>query len=299
MSHHSGPPAHQIAYTNPNGFPMAAGKTLHMDLGKGDLANRIVTVGAESRAAKIAANFDQDKEIKKFQSSRGFTTFTGYFDGVQVSVVAIGMGVSMMDFFVRESRAIVDGPMIMVRYGTCGGLSDAAVPGSVVVSSLGAGYIARNPDHFLQTDAEARYGKDPYFYFAPVPADAALSSALEESLREAMSKVEGAGTVLAGMNITADSFYSSQGRLDDRFHDDNEDLFQHVYRHYPHATSMEMETFTLLHTAHCSRIPIRAAAAAMVVANRRSNVVVHEDVVDKMEIAGGRSVLHTVAHVPL
>lgn len=117
MSHHSGAPAHQIAYTNPNGFPMAAGKTLHMDvsasflfesckclgdfnrthvscdeqLGKGDLANRIVTVGAESRAAKIAANFDQDKEVKKFQSSRGFTTFTGYFDGVQVSVVAIGM----------------------------------------------------------------------------------------------------------------------------------------------------------------------------------------------------------------
>lgn len=65
-------------------------------LGKGDLANRIVTVGAESRAAKIAANFDQDKEVKKFQSSRGFTTFTGYFDGVHVSVVAIGMVSSVL-----------------------------------------------------------------------------------------------------------------------------------------------------------------------------------------------------------
>jgi uridine phosphorylase len=278
---------------------MAEGKTLHMDLGKGDLANRIITVGAESRAAKIAANFDQDKEVKKFHSSRGFTTFTGYFEGVQVSVVAIGMGVSMMDFFVRESRAIVDGPMIMVRYGTCGGLCDAAVPGSVVVSSLGAGYVARNPDHFLQTNAEARYGKDPYFYFDPAPADAALSSALEGSLRDAMATVEGAGTVLAGMNITADSFYSSQGRLDDRFHDDNQDLFDRVRAHYPNASSMEMETFTLLHLAQCSRIPIRAAAAAMVVANRRSCVVIHEDVVDKMEIAGGRAVLRTVAHVSM
>lgn len=66
---------------------------------KGDLANRIVTVGAESRAAKIAANFDQDKEVKKYHSSRGFTSFTGYFEGVQVSVVAIGMVICFLGFF--------------------------------------------------------------------------------------------------------------------------------------------------------------------------------------------------------
>ena len=33
-----------------------------------------------------------------------------------------GMGMPMMDFAVREIRAVVEGPMIMVRYGTCGGL---------------------------------------------------------------------------------------------------------------------------------------------------------------------------------
>lgn len=27
----------------------------------------------------------------------------------------------MMDFFVREVRAIVDGPIAIIRYGTCGG----------------------------------------------------------------------------------------------------------------------------------------------------------------------------------
>jgi len=40
-------------YENTNGFPMAAGKNLHMETGKGDLANRIVTVGAVSRLEKI------------------------------------------------------------------------------------------------------------------------------------------------------------------------------------------------------------------------------------------------------
>lgn len=204
----------------------------------------------------------------------------------------------MMDFFVRECRAIVEGPMVMVRFGTCGGLSDAAVPGSVVVSSLGAGYVARNPDHFHQTGSD-RYGTDPYFYFNPVEADAELSALLEAGLREGMSSVPGAGPVLPGFNITADSFYSSQGRIDDRFHDDNNDLFEHVFKHYPHATSMEMETFTLLHLAKTSKIPIRATAAAMVVANRRSSVVVLEDVFDQIESVGGRTVLHTVAHLPL
>ena len=41
------------AYRNPNGMPMALGKTLHMDCGVGDIANRIVTVGTESRAEKL------------------------------------------------------------------------------------------------------------------------------------------------------------------------------------------------------------------------------------------------------
>ena len=37
----------------------------------------------------------------------------------------------MMDFFVRESRAIVTGPMAMIRYGTCGGLTEYANAGVI------------------------------------------------------------------------------------------------------------------------------------------------------------------------
>lgn len=261
------------------------------------MANRIVTVGSESRAAKIAANFDKDKEVRKLHSSRGFTTFTGFFNGVPVSVVAIGMGVSMMDFFVRESRAIVDGPMIMVRYGTCGGLSAAAAPGSIVVATLGSGYVARNPDYFNRVDDDKT--PSPYFFFNVAHSDAALSAALQQGLQTAVSTVPGAGSVVNGLNITADSFYSSQGRIDDRFVDENTDLFTHIYARYPEATSMEMETFTLLHLAQSSKISIRATAAAMVVANRVDNTVVHEDVIEAIETVGGRAVLEVVATVAL
>ena len=91
-------------YSNPNGMPFADGKNLHMDLGRGDINNRIVTVGTQSRAEKIAAHFDE--ETSRIASGRGFLTINGIYQGVAVSVVAIGMGPSMMDFFVREARAV-------------------------------------------------------------------------------------------------------------------------------------------------------------------------------------------------
>ena len=86
----------------------------------------------------IAGFLDATPEVRRFSSSRGFVSFTGCFNGVPVSIVAIGMvrqnqnycffcanflhflkfiqGVAMMDFFVREAKAVVEGPMAIVRY---------------------------------------------------------------------------------------------------------------------------------------------------------------------------------------
>ena len=48
------------------------------------------------------------------------------------------MGTPMMDFVVRETRAVVDGPMAIIRLGTCG-LLDALTPvGTLVVASQGS-----------------------------------------------------------------------------------------------------------------------------------------------------------------
>jgi len=83
---------------------------------------------------KIAKHFDENSISFRHTSSRGFTCVTGTYKGVAISVVAIGMGIPMMDFFVRESRAVIDGPMAVIRFGTCGGLSKLAPTGSIVVS---------------------------------------------------------------------------------------------------------------------------------------------------------------------
>lgn len=57
-----------------------------------------------------------------------------------------------MDFVVREARAIVTGPMAIIRFGTCGGLQAAVAPGSVIVAGKGSVCVTRNPDAF-QDDA--------------------------------------------------------------------------------------------------------------------------------------------------
>ena len=76
--------------------------------------------------------------IPFFCRSRGFTTYTGRFNSTLVSIVATGMGTAMMDFLVRESRAVVKGPMAIVRLGSCGGLTSAAAPATVVLNSPGS-----------------------------------------------------------------------------------------------------------------------------------------------------------------
>jgi uridine phosphorylase len=85
-------------------------------MGPGEIANRIITVGSVSRQEKIVANFDTTTPIHRVTSSRGFVTATGTYRGIPVSCVAIGMGPAMMDFFVRESMAVLNGPVAIIRF---------------------------------------------------------------------------------------------------------------------------------------------------------------------------------------
>jgi len=290
-------------YSNPNGMPFANGKNLHMDLGKGDINNRIITVGTQSRAEKIAKHFD--KETSRVSSYRGFLTINGEYQGVPVSVVAIGMGPSMMDFFVRETRAVTDGPIVCARFGTCGGITEKAIVGSVVVASGGSGYASRNPDAFAYNYDGSAPNEDitPKYYMARVaPAHDGLSAALEQSLSSAlhndeilMSDRSHGDLVSSGTNVTAESFYSSQGRIDPEFDDNNDTIIDEVCKFYPDARTMEMETFQLFHLAKCSKQPFHASAAAIVVANRANNTTVDGGRLERVEDLGGKATLHAVA----
>jgi uridine phosphorylase len=79
-------------------------------------------------------------------------------------------GIAMMDFFVREVRSVVDGPMVVVRFGSCGALGRADL-GQVAVAREGSIMITRNPDHFVLDPAIP-----PYSFSAVVHPDERLSN---------------------------------------------------------------------------------------------------------------------------
>ena len=113
------------------------GRVHHLSVKEGDIANRVVSVGDPTRALALAALFDSPEETLRVDSHRpgAFTTFTGKFNGVSVSVVATEMGTPNMDFIVRETRGVVEGPMAIVRFGSCGIVQRATAPGSICVAT--------------------------------------------------------------------------------------------------------------------------------------------------------------------
>ncbi len=63
------------------------------------------------------------------------------------------MGYSMIDFSIRESSAIIDGSIIMVRIGTCGTINPSLKVGEVILQEESV-MITRNPDAFRKVKSE-------------------------------------------------------------------------------------------------------------------------------------------------
>eukprot|EP00401_Gymnodinium_catenatum_P007698 CAMPEP_0117555838 /NCGR_PEP_ID=MMETSP0784-20121206/51486_1 /TAXON_ID=39447 /ORGANISM="" /LENGTH=301 /DNA_ID=CAMNT_0005353067 /DNA_START=9 /DNA_END=911 /DNA_ORIENTATION=- len=285
-------------YEDTNGVPREAGRLTHIGLADGELANLVVVVGHHSRAERLSKYLEPEEtggKLFHLASSRGFVTYTGMFEGKRMSVVSCGMGLPMMDFFVREARAVTKGPMAMVRFGTCGGLREVVPAGTVAVSGKGSIVVLRNHSYF--EDAGEAEGSTAYSISKLCPADAELSMAVHSEL----SKTLGKEKAVWGANATADSFYGSQGRRDPAFNDHNEGLIDDVLEKCPEVISMEMETFQLFHMARCARPlgSIRAASAAIVVANRSSADVCSNEVLANLESEGGAALLRALASVPL
>ncbi|CAE7388214.1 unnamed protein product [Symbiodinium sp. KB8] len=285
-------------YADTNGVPRSGDppRVLHLGLTDGEIANRVVVVGHHSRAELLSSFLSPEgSEVFKLASDRGFLAYTGLYNDQRLSIVSIGMGLSMMDFFVREARAIVQGPMAIVRLGTCGCLQEWVKVGCVSVASAGSALVQRNYSHFDAPKAHA--GSEPYLISDLCMPDAELTALVASSLQEAL----GAQKVVEGINITADSFYSSQGRADPAFTDENSVLIEKVLQRYPKAITMEMESFQLFHLARSSlpKGSIKAAAAVVNVANRPTGDVVDGEALRCAERDGGRALLQALSKLKL
>eukprot|EP00475_Leptophrys_vorax_P026021 TRINITY_DN3644_c0_g1_i2.p1 TRINITY_DN3644_c0_g1~~TRINITY_DN3644_c0_g1_i2.p1 ORF type:complete len:199 (-),score=41.98 TRINITY_DN3644_c0_g1_i2:17-589(-) len=155
----------QLAEMRDVNFPLdATGRTFHVQARKGEVANRVITVGSHGRGEKLSKMLDQ-KSLITVRSNRAFVVYTGLFNNVPISIVVSCMGSANMDFVVREIRPIVDGELVIFRLGSCGGLK----------KELGVGSLAFSREcSFLQTNYDRFHHDSENFYYRiskPVPAD--------------------------------------------------------------------------------------------------------------------------------
>ena len=176
---------------DPNRPIDAEGRVHHLQVSAAEVAPRILSVGDVGRAERIARLLDEGTHARVV-SSRGFVTHTGTFEGTRVSIIATGMGTAMMDFVVREARAVVAGPMAILRFGTAGGLRHTAA-GTIAVASKGAVLVRREPD-WVTARLEKRGDDDgsfcaqalggmPYSVTGVAPAHAGLAALVREPAR--------------------------------------------------------------------------------------------------------------------
>ncbi|KAL8448249.1 hypothetical protein Emag_004017 [Eimeria magna] len=242
------------------------GRAYHLGVQQGELHNRILTVGHAGRADWLAERFlDPQMRTLSLKSNRNFRLHSGFYKRKPVSIVAVGMGAPMMDVLVREASYITEGPLAIVRLGTCTLLDQELRPGSIVVASQGSLGCYTNYAYFDGTAVDNLRTQElrPYTITRPCAADPELSRLI---FRHAAALAP--DSVFEGLNASAETFYSCQAREDQLFRDDNEDLLETLLR--CGAQTMEMETHQLLHLAS-RRIEMMKAAAVHVGVTSRTN----------------------------
>ena len=105
-------------------------KQYHIQVGKEDIGRYVILPGDPKRCAKIAKYIDDAKLVA---DNRGYVTYTGYLDGVKVSVTSTGIGGPSASIALEE--LVQAGADTFIRIGTCGGMQLNVKSGDVVIAS--------------------------------------------------------------------------------------------------------------------------------------------------------------------
>ncbi len=111
-------------------YTEGAGVQYHVQLKPGDVGKYVILPGDPKRCEKIARHFDNSQLMA---DSREFVTYTGYLDGIKVSVTSTGIGGSSASIAMEE--LVNCGAETFIRVGTCGGMQDEVMGGDLVIAS--------------------------------------------------------------------------------------------------------------------------------------------------------------------
>lgn len=111
-------------------YTEGSGKQYHTGVGPEDIGKYVIMPGDPKRCAKIAEFFDDAKLVADV---REYTTYTGYLDGVKVSVCSTGIGGPSASIAIDELSKC--GAHTFIRIGTCGGMQEEVMGGDVVIAT--------------------------------------------------------------------------------------------------------------------------------------------------------------------
>ena len=106
------------------------GTQYHIGLKDGDIGEYVILPGDPKRCEKIAKYFDEPKLIA---DRREFVTYTGFLNGVKVSVTSTGIGGPSASIALEELVKV--GGKKFIRVGTCGGMQKEVKSGDLVIAT--------------------------------------------------------------------------------------------------------------------------------------------------------------------
>lgn len=111
--------------------------TAHIEAKPGDFAKVVLMPGDPLRAKFIADNFLTD--VKQVNGVRGMLGFTGFYEGVKVSIMGHGMGNPSIGIYSYELFAFYNVETI-IRIGSCGSFIESVDLGSIIIGDTATSY---------------------------------------------------------------------------------------------------------------------------------------------------------------
>lgn len=222
----------------------------HIKCKMGDVGKYVLLPGDPGRVAKIAAYLDDPRHI---QSNREYEVWTGYLEGVKVSVMSTGMGGPSAAIGMEELKMI--GAHTFIRIGTCGGIDPDIEPGTLII-----------PTGAIRKDGT---GKE----YVPVEFPAVPNFELTYALKSAADKLEHKHVL--GIVECKDSYYGQHdpGRMPAKYE------LRQMWEAWKMAGAVgsEMESSTLFVVASVLRV--RCATVLLLCRNREREDALHTGLV--------------------
>lgn len=228
-------------------------KQYHIQVGNGDVGRYVIMPGDPKRCEKIACYLD-DAEL--IADSREYVTYTGYLEGVKVSVTSTGIGGPSAAIAMEE--LVKAGADTFIRIGTCGGMQTDVKSGDIVIAN-GA----------IRMEGTSRE-------YAPIEYPAVPDIGLVNALIDAAGRLE--QTFHVGVVQSKDSFYGQHSPETKPVSYELMNKWEAWKR--MGCLASEMESAALFIVANSLRV--RAAACFLVLANQErekaglDNPVVHD-----------------------